>query len=386
MSHKKYQAMTLDENIDKPTIITELPIKDQEAYDKYKVLMKHPILNKMSHYIDSKGRPLNIAMAQSNLLKNIVDLPTSEQQKIMALKHRHLDIMGKRNGFQRKAFGTMVTGDGVRVSEVIEKLESHKLDLIELFGKMFTKKEVHQIAMDQLKMKSVTLKQVEMFSIKYSPEINIKIEEHKRSFSDIRLGHKRSRLEELSWMYVKRKRIYQMTNKADDHRLLLQTIEQIRKEAEGDLLRIDGQLTHNIEGTIQDHIQNELLKYLNLKEIILARVAMKSNITPMNLIASISRSFYHNTLELPEPVKVENYPSLEPYDFDKISRIQAQKGVTEKIYSTSISSVAIPEDRKEAVKDIKELLMVKLKQKAGDINYAKNTIETLLIDKTNNNE
>jgi|ERR1035437_3260839 hypothetical protein len=378
--------MTPDQKDNNTTYITKLPIVDQEAYLKYQELVKHPILNKMSKYTDTKGRTINIGMTPANLQKNIADLSTSEQHNIMVLKHRHLAIMGKRNGFLRKAFGTFVTADGSKLSEVNEKLNERKLDLIELFGKMFTTKEVHQIVLDQFNLRSVTLKQIEIFKARYSPEINIKIEEHKRTFSDIRLGHKRSRLEELSWMYMKRKRIYQLTNKPDDHRLLLQTIEQIRKEAEGDLLRIDGQLVHNIEGTIQAHIQNEVLKFLNLKEIILARVAAKANITPIKLIESMSRSYYHRILELSEPVQIEEFPSMQVYDFDRIKRIQEQKAVTEKIYSTTIDAVAIPAEKKEAVKDIKELLMAKLKQKTGDINYAKNSIEAMLVDKTNDIE
>lgn len=361
--------------------VVKAEIKDQKAYDLYKQLAAHPILNKMSKIIDSKGRTLNLGMTSPNLRKNIVDLPLDEQNKILVFKQKHYEIMCKRNAAHRKAFKTIVNGDEISVIAAIDKLETKKRELIDMFGKMFTCKEAHQIVLDNFKLKGVSLRQIEQFRSMYNPEISTKIEEHKRSFSDIRLGYKRSRLEELSWMYMRRKRIYEVTNKPDDHRLLLQTIEQIRKEAEGDMLKIDANMNLTMESTIQEHIHNELLKYINLKEIIMARVAAKSNIPALKLIESMSHSYYHKVLESSQETRMTDYPSLEIYDFDKINRIQAQKENQQHLIQSETTQISTIEVK--AVESIKSIMLKKLAERNGDINLAKNNISLTLMDKTN---
>ncbi len=116
--------------------------------------------------------------------------------------------------------------------------------------------------------------------------------------TDVRLYNKRPRLEELAWMYSKMKARYVALNGIDAYNSMLRTLEQIRKEAEGDIININGVLDVNIEVKIQNHIQKEILRTINLKEIILGRVAARMNYDPNKLIAGLHNSYYAKFVEI----------------------------------------------------------------------------------------
>ena len=130
--------------------------------------------------------------------------------------------------------------------------------------------------------------------------------------------NKRPRLEELAWMYSKMKARYVSLNGIDAYNSMLRTLEQIRKEAEGDVLNINGVLDVNIEVTIQNHIQKEILKTINLKEIILGRVAARMNFDTKKLVAGLHNSYYAKFVDISGEYDEEaemNYPSNQAYDF-----------------------------------------------------------------------
>jgi len=56
------------------------------------------------------------------------------------------------------------------------------------------------------------------------------------------------------------------------------TLEQIRKEAEGDSIRLEGNLNISVDQIINQQIEQENLATMNVAEIVLARIAMKSGI------------------------------------------------------------------------------------------------------------
>ena len=54
----------------------------------------------------------------------------------------------------------------------------------------------------------------------------------------------------------------------------------------------------NIEVTIQNHIQKEILRTINLKEIILGRVAARMNYDPKKLVAGLHNSYYAKFVDI----------------------------------------------------------------------------------------
>lgn len=361
-------------------ILSEQPRKivNQEAYDEYLRLKNAPILNDKKYMTASDGTTINLGWFPDQLQRKVEHLPIEEQSKFIKFKKIYFQTHCKMNGMKAKAFGGQADENGETKKSLFAQKE---MEMIELFGRMFTIKEVFAIVSGEWKIRC-KIQQVQDFRTAHIDAIIKKIEEHKRTYSDIRLGHKRSRLEELTWMYMKRKAMYNASGKADDHRLLLQTIEQIRKEAEGDNLRIDANIIHNIEGAVNDHIEKDLTKNLSVKELIIARVAAKTNTPVARLVADLSRGWYSKMLQVQaeEAIVISEFPSTQNYDFDRIGRIAEAR---EQETKNQAKLDAISPEVVNSGNDIKALLLAKLSNKKGDVQSELNDLNPRFIDKAN---
>lgn len=364
-----------------------LPVVDQEAYNEYLRLSKNPLLNEKKMQLCSDGKYYNIAKMPHHLQEDIKHLPIDEQKKMMSLKKVYFSLNNKRTGLLRRAHGANVKGNGEQATNHrLKVLDVKKAELIELFGRMFSSSEVHELVLKTWKL-NVNKDTLIEWRKAHQDEVNIRIEEHKRTYSDIRLSHKRSRLEELSWLYTQRKAIYNMTKKGDDHRLLLQTIEAIKREVEGDRIVFDGQMNINLEATIDGHVKNEILSHISILEIVLARVAAKTGIDPVGLIKNVSDGFYFNKLyaEDVDHEEVKAYPSAQVYDFDRITRINKQRDEQKQIQKVNgLTSIKKPNPVDVQLgQEIKDILMKRIQEKVGDVNYAKNSLNGDFIDQAN---
>jgi hypothetical protein len=356
-----------------------IEIKNPEAYLEHLKYKNHPI-HKVKIKIGEKTLDITVPYVTIKMHMRQQGLSEDDEQMVKALKIKkeQMSLVMKANGALRKAYGTIVNNNGDKV-EVRNIFDPVKQKLIEVFGRMFTTKEAHEICLKEWKM-TVSFQQLADFRRANQTEIHKLIEEHQRTYSDIRLGHKRSRLEELVWLYNDRKRIYETTKKPDDHRLLLTTLKDIKSEAEGDVIRIDGGINVNINETVEHHIHQNLLKTISIKEIILSRVAAKSGINPITVINSINKSLYRKAIEAEDidHVEMPTYPSMQTYDFNKIKLIQDH---SEKLAEADKIKEATVDPVKETTGNtLKALLLKKLSEKIGD-NYAKNTVTGHLADK-----
>lgn len=357
-------------------------IIDTKAYEEYLELRSHVLLNEKKIQTLSDGRKVSLGHLEHRLKIIVQDLPEAEQKKILTLRKIYNTIIARANSKMRRAYGTHIDGEG-KWQRTADKFVTVKQEMIDLFGRMFTAKEVHEIVVKQFNIPA-SLQSVINFREKHQIEISGKIEEHKRTFSDVRLGYKRSRLEELVWIYLTRKRIYEASKKGDDHRLLLMTLEQIRKEIEGDSLRINGDINVNIEATINQHIHKELFVNFPLKEIVMARVAARLKVSPTNLLAELNKSYYNTYLNQASNDGTEDmpaYPSTQTYDFDRIRRINIQ---SEQLKQLENSKIKVNDTTKvEKAESVKELLLRKLKNKSETVNFNKNKLSGEFIDKSN---
>lgn len=356
-------------------------IVDREAYDEYLRLDAMPIMNDKKYVLLSNGRKISLGTADFRLKHIIKDLPDDEQQTVFSKRKIFNNILCKRNAKLQKAYGTIIDSKGRRIPTA-SKFAPVSKEMVELFGRMFSAKEVHEITVKQFNI-PCSLQSIINFRDAHINEINERTEVHKRTYSDIRLGHKRSRLEELTWIYGTRRRIYEGTKKGDDHRLLLMTLEQVRKEIEGDSLRIDGTLNMNVEATIQGHINRELFSNFVLKEMIMARVAARLKVNVEYILTELNKSYYHGILNPVDenPVEMPAYPSNQTYDFDRIRRINIQAN---QIKQLEASKVSVTSDvNKAQAGSIKEMLLAKLANKSENVNYAKNKMSGKFTDKAN---
>lgn len=352
-------------------------VQDKEAYLEYLNVAKHPILTSRRVVTTSDEQEITLASFTHVIQKKIAHLPVSEQSKIMTQKDIFSKINNKATALKRKAFG-FKQGRQPATAEDTSLVTTRREELLEYFGRMFDINEVVRIANTEWGL-PIGKTAIEKFRKENAAEIDKLIEKHKASYADIRLGVKRSRLEELVYLYNKQKARYENSSSKDDYKLLLTTLEQIRKEAEGDRLTIDGKVDISYEANIQQHLREEVFKTINLKEIILGRVAARMNINPVKLIFSLHQSFYakfSNVLrdfDENQQNKELTFPSQMNYNFERIEKYHVER-------DKEVQDAVIVEEKEnkkdvEKAKSAKEIMIEKLRRKKEAINKASSSIK-----------
>ena len=348
------------ENSSKITIPED--VVNPKEYIKMIALERHPILRN-TIYLSSEGDEINIAMLPHRLKKYIEHLSPKEQEDIMELKRQYNQMRAKITTCKAMAYGRAGRYGGEKKEvALLNKLSPFEEDIIELLGRMFTVAEVVKIMGED---NGVIVQENEVKDVlkKHIVEIEKKREEFRNRVTDVRLYNKRPRLEELAWMYSKMKARYVAINSTDAYNAMLRTLEQIRKEAEGDILTVNGAVDINIEVTIQNHIQKEILKTINLKEIILGRVAARMNYDPKKLVAGLHNSYYAKFVDISgdfdEDAEMQ-YPSNTAYDFGMIERTAGQEVM-------DVKAEDVTDKEHSAAENAKNIFLSKLRKQKQEM-------------------
>ena len=344
------------------SIVIPEDVVNPKEYKKMLAYQNHPKLRN-TVYISSEGDEINIAMLPHRLKKFIEHLSPKEQEEILELKRQYNVIRAKVSTAKAQAFGRSGCYGGKKKEELaVYKLSPFEEDIIELLGRMFTVAEVVRI-MGEDNGVIVNEEDVKGILRKHIVEIERKREEFRNRVTDVRLYNKRPRLEELAWMYSKMKARYVALNGIDAYNSMLRTLEQIRKEAEGDVLNINGVVDVNIEVTIQNHIQKEILKTINLKEIILGRVAARMNYDPKKLVAGLHNSYYAKFVDISgdfDDNAEMNYPSNSAYDFGMIERTAGREVM-------DVKAEEVTEEEKSSATNVKDLFLAKIRKQKQEM-------------------
>lgn len=331
-------------------------------YKKMVALERHPILRN-TMYISSEGDEINIGMLPHMLHKRIEHLSSKEQEDILELKRKYNQMRAKVSTAKSLAYGRAGRYGGKSKEQLaVYKLSPFEEDIIELLGRMFTVAEVVRI-MGEDNGVIVTEEDVKGILKKHIVEIERKREEFRNRVTDVRLYNKRPRLEELAWMYSKMKARYVALNGIDAYNSMLRTLEQIRKEAEGDILNINGVVDVNIEVTIQNHIQKEILRTINLKEIILGRVAARMNYDPKKLVAGLHNSYYAKFVDISGDYDENaemSYPSNSAYDFAMIERTAGREVM-------DVKAEDVTEAEHSSATNVKDLFLSKIRKQKQEM-------------------
>lgn len=344
------------------TIVIPEDVVNPKEYRKMIALERHPILRNIT-YISSEGDEINIGMLPHMLKKRIEHLSPKEQEEVLELKRKYNQMRAKVSTAKSLAYGRAGCYGGKKKEELaVYKLSPFEEDIIELLGRMFTVAEVVRI-MGEDNGIIVNEEDVKGILKKHIVEIERKREEFRNRVTDVRLYNKRPRLEELAWMYSKMKARYVALNGIDAYNSMLRTLEQIRKEAEGDVLNINGVIDVNIEVTIQNHIQKEILRTINLKEIILGRVAARMNYDPKKLIAGLHNSYYAKFVDISgefDPNAEMSYPSNSAYDFAAIERTAGREVM-------DVKAEDVTEEEASSATNVKNLFLSKIRKQKQEM-------------------
>ena len=349
----------------------EIPdvVVDKAAYVKFIALSRNPIIK--NHYVEtSDGENINLRTAPQWIRKYIAHLTPVEQEEIMQKKQEWQRINMKMRAAESTAFGKKYG----RVGR--PKQDSLEHDIVEMLGKMFTIPEVVRIMGEDNEV-IVSEDQVKSIMKRRLPEIERKREEYRNKVADVRLYSKRPRLEELAWMYGKMKMRYVAYNSIESYNAMLRTLEQLRKEAEGDQININGALDVNVNVEIQAHIQKEILKTINLKEIIIGRICARMGYDPKKLITSLHNSYYSKFVQISgdfDPNAEIEYPSLINYDYNEIERRNADVDDI-----VDITAEEIKDEEKDKADAVRQMFLAKIRaqrQQAEAKTFAYTNVET----------
>jgi hypothetical protein len=356
--------------------IDNIEVVNQGAYESFMSLSSNPWITERRYYKCQNDPLLSIDLLarKTELRKFISHLPEEEQNFIWAIKHIVERAYLKLTKYKQIALGQEAWVTSFQKSHIDDLLilENRKADMLALFGRMYSAEEVHRIITQEWNV-FVSIHAIENFRTKNLDKIIELQKDYTNNFSDVRLGYKKSRLEEYMWLYNETKQQYENTRSKDDRKFLKELLESIKREVEGDLIRIEGDLQVNIEHTLNVHVQREIYAKLPINEMILTRIAMKTGVNPLLLLYRLQNSYYsrftgflpraeNDTLTLPE------YPSSQVYDLDKLQQQNASVSAQDGMRRDSFNNfMKISEERKESSKNLKQILAEKLKQRQQDL-------------------
>jgi hypothetical protein len=351
-------------------------VKNEEAWYQYMKLRNATIMNEDYRIVKTSdpNTEIDLITPAVTFRKRYKHLPEEEKNEIERRAKAIKVVLGKLASLKNKAFGIQQKGQ-YSFSETI--LDPRVSELIELFGRFYSTEEVHKVVVDDWGY-PVSRDLIGRFQKRHIDKIKERQEEFKRDYSDIRLGYKRSRLDELEWLYRTRKEKYEQSHSAADYKLLLQTLEAIKKEVEVDVLRIEGDINHKIETTINVHVQQDLFKDMTINDIIVGRVAAKAGLNAAYMIERLHTSYYakHSGFNPGDKHASEeeiSYPSSIVYNWEAIKKkhTEEKRLLDEQKKPTVIEDAQVIEDSN----NIKEALLARVKKAKGDVNEAKGRIE-----------
>jgi hypothetical protein len=390
-SKVKLQDMSRRKGIGSEDLDAEMVgVKDKEAYQKWRRMKNLPILNEGMIIPTSDGGSANMGWLPHYFEKRTLHLPQAEQDALNVKREIYNKIHLQAVFLKHKAYGTNpVKKAQERASGRAKELgflKAKKAQLIELFGKMFSVDEIHKIIVEEWNF-PIAKADIIDFKMNNLSVISEKQEIHKREHSDLRLVHKRSRLEELTYLYNRLNDKIKVTTNREDIRVMTSILVEIRREIEGEKVTINGKLDVNIEADINTHLQKEVFKEFSLVQIIMGRVASRMRTPVYRIIQGLQNSYYarYNRFLGNEPEDVDweeiEHPSQMGFDFEKIAAQYREKEVRYANELTAHKAKEAEIQTRVASSGIKEMLMARIAEKTGDVKAQKLQVNVLELEK-----
>lgn len=376
----KDSTVQIDSKIPAPikfTTIDNLEVKNQTAYEEFMTLSESPWISERRYYRSQHDKLLTIdlLLRKREFDKAIVHLPAQEKLYISGIRFivekAYLAITKAKNAaIGQEAWTTSFQRSNIDDMIIIE---NRKADIMALFGRMYSAEEVHKIVTHDWKV-DVTIHAIENYRTRNLDKIVELQKDYSNNYTDVRLGYKKSRLEEYMWLYGETKQQYENTNSKEDRKFLKELLESIKREVEGDVIRIEGDLQVNIEHTLNVHIQQEIYKKLPINEIIMTRVALRTGVNPLLLLYRLQSSYYakYTGFSPQKAVSAEaslpDYPSAHVYDLDKLQALHHSVTINEGSKLEKFDKfMEVSTTKTAAATSLKAIIAEKLKQRQIDL-------------------
>lgn len=361
-----------------PNIIPD-DVKDPIAYKQYLRFSKSPILSIETRRIETSDGDVIIdpaANIRENELK-IAHLPIEEREFILKRCKGFQLLYHKIYSLKLKAFGVRSNkGNPVYIDILAERSS----EVIEMMGRLLTDYEISKIIFQDWGFK-IPLHKIAAFRVDNKNSIISLNDDYIRNYNDIRLSHKKGRLEEYLEIYNKQKEIWLNSPTPQNTVILTQILKNIRDEVEDPKLKIEHNISHSIDITVGYHIQQEIMKGMTITDIVIARAAARLRVNTAFLLERLHTSVYNKNSGFERPdgdIEDQDVPfaSNIVYNWNDIARKHAD-GNKEPLTEFE----ELPPEEVPVLLDTKQLLIEKLKQKKIDLSMSEQKIKD--IDKGN---
>lgn len=351
----------------------EEEIIDNASHKKYLALKKELYESPDRYYqLSTEDFKIDLFATVSILQKQCKNkkVPDEEFDIILEKASVFRVKLGDLAALKKKALAKKINLEVLDDGRYISKIEVKRAEILGLFGKMFSVTEVHKVLVTDWGLKDVSYNELLAYYKRNIDRITELQNDYKnKTNEDFRLGFKRSRLEELTWLYNINKDEILKYQSIERTKVLQSLLESIKKEIEGDLV-INGKFQVDIEETINFKVQQDLIKDFPLGVIILAKLAGKRNINPMVLLSRLANSHYSKFTGFRTPTNSMHtdeidYPSALIYNIDDLEKKNAE--ITKKDEELG-QLQEIPEEKVEVLLSLKDRILqdIRNRTKGGE--------------------
>lgn len=309
-----WQAIIIEEDFVIPAEVSNpQAFIEREKITRY--IHQHPL--RIYHYTVEDNLYEVDCMPGSHLVRKRMEAKRAAQQDIdmaVDLSSQFHYFFGRLSDLSKRAYGNKSKAGGI--------LESHGEDLLDLFGRLHSIDEVHKIVVQDWGL-ALNRHTLEIWYSRNLKEIDRLRDQYASDYSDVALTKKRARLDKRSVMFYTYYNKWMNDPRIEYARLMLQILDQIEKEVEGENININIQGQINVDMTIEvNKSLYEAQKRVPMNNMILAMVAAKRGIDPTKLMTQLTTSYYRNItgFGVYEPDKQLVHPVDLTYNWNEIER------------------------------------------------------------------
>ena len=306
-----------------PELLKDAPEDIQNIYKEWSV-RHNKLLDLENRYI-SIERPNNQGIIKLDLLNNI----TSIRKKIKDFSQENKDLVLKNVAIAQKERGKIIAlkKQWMHYKPVtsVGTIDTLSTLIIELLGQFKTIEEIQQIVF-QTHGVNVTEYKIKTTLIKNQDKIDKLKSAWEGEIDNFSVSRKRGRIERLVYLLQTQTDQYKKSDtfpvvRSQEIRAIL---EQIRKELEGDKIKIDINGNIDINASINMNMTlQQITSKVALNSFIVGLVAVKQGIDPLKLMHSLQNSYYkdYNGFTNGDMNKPMTYPSdlINNYDWNLIA-------------------------------------------------------------------
>lgn len=354
-------------------------IINTDDYDNYLIFSYQWKNHTQRYYTLKNKKKIDLALSPNKVEEELKGQKVTQAERdiIFKINKEIYFLVLKSTLYKKRAFGdnsVKLTEDGF----IIDELSGATPIIIELAGRFFKIKEIHRTLCEDMEITNVTINQINNVIKNNISKVKDLQEQYKKDYSDVRLGYKKSRLEELQDLYNNRKSIYNKSLTKEDEKQLLAILEIIKREVQGDLV-INGSVKMDIEEKADRFVKQEALKGLNVTMLVISRIAGRMNVNPQLILSRLANSRYAqftgfaktglSPTAISDPI---SYPSEILYDWGTI------KNQNKIIVAENEKLAKLPEledNQKENLNDVGKKLLEKLKEAKKPLDSGKKRID-----------